>query len=58
MPPGGFCLGQPRCPNFRRLFRTASVEIGMALCLIAVVGLIGVVWVVFALLAVALVAEL
>ena len=36
--------------------RHTGMEIGMALCLIAVVGFIGVVWVVFALLAVALVA--
>src|ERR1700733_1255145 len=36
--------------------RHTGMEIGMALCLIAVVGLFGVVWVVFALLAVALVA--
>ena len=36
--------------------RPTGMEIGMALCLIAVVGLIGVVWVMFALLAVALVA--
>jgi hypothetical protein len=36
--------------------RHTGVQIGMALCLIAVVGLVGVVWVVFALLAVALVA--
>jgi hypothetical protein len=35
--------------------RHTDMEIGMALCLIAVVGLIGVVWVVFALLAVVLV---
>jgi hypothetical protein len=36
--------------------RHTHMEIGMALCLIAVVGLVGVVWVVFALLAVTLVA--
>jgi hypothetical protein len=36
--------------------RHTGMEVGMALCLIAVVGLIGLVWVVFALLAVALVA--
>ena len=36
--------------------RHTGMQIGMALCLIAVVGLVGVVWVVFALLAVALVA--
>ena len=36
--------------------RHTGMEIGMALCLIAVVGLVGLVWVAFALLAVALVA--
>jgi hypothetical protein len=36
--------------------RHTGMEVGLALCLIAVVGLIGLVWVVFALLAVALVA--
>ena len=36
--------------------RHTGVQIGIALCLIAVVGLVGVLWVVFALLAVALVA--
>ena len=35
--------------------RHTGMEIGMALCLIAVVGLVGLAWVVFALLAVALV---
>ena len=35
---------------------TGGMEIGLALCLVAVVGLVAVVWVVFALLAVALVA--
>jgi hypothetical protein len=36
--------------------RHTGMEVGLALCLIAVVGLVAVVWVVFALLAVALVA--
>jgi len=36
--------------------RHTGMEVGLALCLIAVVGLVTVVWVVFALLAVALVA--
>ena len=36
--------------------RHTGIEIGLALCLIAVVGLVTVMWVVFALLAVALVA--
>jgi hypothetical protein len=36
--------------------RHTGMQIGMALCLIAVVGLVGLVWIVFALLAVALVA--
>ena len=37
--------------------RHTGMEVGLALCLVAVVGLIGLVWVVFALLAVALVAS-